>query len=180
LKHAASAVSVLPGEPGHFRGELTVSATASNIDSLVRLIRTGFEHYQGGERFFSALDASLTHHTFTELLLHWTGQMHPNIVVSGRFGQCFAARYGELFDNLITARGNLRLRWSRVDLSHLANRIRNRQFVFFDDSYYSGTTRNKLANEIERLGGKLVETRVLYDGSPIRDSSVFGIVRYHS
>src|SRR4029453_13136345 len=110
---------------------------------------------------------------FVDLLIQWSEQPLRNVIVSGRFGTVFARHCAERTENLLLVKGDLRRVNDLAPLDALTDRIRGRRFVFFDDSYYSGSTRTKVETEIERLGGWLDRTYVLYDGAHKRSSSVF-------
>jgi hypothetical protein len=152
----------------------------AGLGLLEHVVSVALATYVGGERFFDAVDATLRDRLFVELLIAWSGERLRNVVVSGRFGRAFSLHCRERTENLILVRGNLRDEEQITSLDALSDQIRGRGFVFFDDSLYSGTTRQKIEREIERLGGWLDRTYVLYDGSLRRDSSVFGIYRYHA
>ncbi len=55
----------------------------------------------------------------------------------------------------------------------------SRDFVLLDDSFYSGKTRGLIRDELERQGGRLVHTYVIYDGCRGRDPEVTGLYRYY-
>jgi len=55
----------------------------------------------------------------------------------------------------------------------------SRDFILLDDSFYSGQTRNLIQAELERHGGRIVHTYVVYDGSRNRDPEVTGMYRYY-
>ena len=66
-----------------------------------------------------------------------------------------------------------------MDLSYLRPIIRGNDFIFVDDSYYSGTTRDIINAELNKYGGKITRTFVVYDGSKEKDDSVFSLYRYY-
>jgi len=72
------------------------------------------------------------------------------------------------------------LRYSKkINLKHIAHNIKKKDFIFIDDSYYLGRTRNVIRAEIKRLRGSLEHTYVIYDGSKIKDKEVTSLYRYH-
>ena len=106
-----------------------------------------------------------------------------NIIVSGKFGTFFSNWYtvntNWADQMIINVNGGLRTGFSIDNLDYLSEYIRNNKFVFLDDSYYSGKTQRAVKNEIERLGGKLVNTFVIYDGSVNKSDDVKSLYRYY-
>ena len=146
------------------------------LDSIVdKCLR----HHEGGEAFFDNLDKDVRDKRIVNLLLELGVSSYGDIVVSGRFGAYFYARYAPLFRNVIVVPGKLRDASTRFSLRPLHEHVRGRDFVFVDDSFYSGTTRDRIRREVRRLGGDVVQSFVVYDGSRIRDPSVLSLFRYY-
>ena len=67
----------------------------------------------------------------------------------------------------------------KISLEHIADRIRKKDFIFIDDSYYLGRTRDVIRAEIERLKGNFQHTYTIYDGSKWKDKNLTSLFRYH-
>ena len=84
--------------------------------------------------------------------------------------------------DLILVTGGLRTTAPMDDLWYVRQKLergQGRDFVLLDDSFYSGQTRNLIREELERQGGRLVHTYVVYDGNRERDPDVSALYRYY-
>lgn len=99
-----------------------------------------------------------------------------NIIVSGGFGQFVKNLYPN--KNILTLQGGIR-HLKTLPLEHISDNIKNKSFIFIDDSYYLGRTRNAIREEIERLKGSFIHSFVVYDGSIYKDKKVTSLYRYH-
>ncbi len=54
--------------------------------------------------------------------------------------------------------------------------------ILFDDSFYSGTTRDKIENKLKTIHSeaKIIGTYVVYDGSIAKQYTVYSMFRYHT
>lgn len=161
-----------------------------NKYDFVKHIDCLLEKYVGGVPFFDKLDESIRNEEFyRNVLIPFAHTYFPklfethHIIVSGGFGRwrvnssCFAT---SVCSNFLIVNGGMRDGLAPIDnLDYLADRIKNKRFVFLDDSFYSGTTRDFIKNEIERLGGFFDGTIVAYDGAPVKQDGVFGVYRYY-
>lgn len=59
----------------------------------------------------------------------------------------------------------------------LVNQIDVDDFILFDDSFYSGTTRNKIELKEIRQGCKIIQTVCIYDGG--KDPNVTSLYKYY-
>jgi hypothetical protein len=143
--------------------------------SLDEIVKEMLETHVGGEKFFDNLDANIQRTTIIEKLF-WKIPYNANIIASGNFGM--------VFNNVVACKrcllvpGSLR-KGRLLDLSYLGNYIENMSFTFIDDSFYSGKTRDVIKAEVERLGGKLIHTYAIYDGSKEKDPNVSSLYRYY-
>lgn len=147
---------------------------------VARLLRA----YGGGEPYFDNLDACLRepeNFSVVRELMDFRG----NVVASGKFG-CYLnglVERGaiEIHGGLIVVTGGLR-KGAAVQVLHHhpgAGESRFREHVFVDDTYYSGTTAERVRGFVEALGGRITQTRVVYDGSHARHDGVTSLYRYH-
>ena len=99
-------------------------------------------------------------------------------VSTGRFGMFLNNAFGI---PLILVTGGLRTTAPMDDLWYVRQKLErgaSRDFILLDDSFYSGKTRGQIRTELERHGGRLVHTYVLYDGNRERDPEVTALYRY--
>lgn len=147
------------------------------VDNLIK------EHV-GGQQFFSALDESLRKDSsyFEVLMNQIRDEVHEDVViiVSGGFGMAFLNWFSSgphAYDfNAILVPGGLRHNASLLSEDIF---IENKNYIFLDDSFYSGATRNVIKNRITCKGGQLLKTIVVYDGAKTKDPEVEALYRYH-
>lgn len=155
------------------------------MELINRMVAECIRQHKGGEKFFDYLDENIRNELsiLDELIIKIANNFRSdiNFIVSGRFGKVFINYYSQEFrlndDQIIVVNGGLRKGVKIDDLSYLD--LKDKNFVFVDDSFYSGKTRNAIKNEIDRLGGKLVKTYVVYDGSKVKDNEVESLFRYY-
>lgn len=152
---------------------------------LDKIVKEMLEQHIGGEIFFDNLDQAIQTEPIIEQLYNMVEKHNydVNIIVSGKFGNFFSNWYmvNTNYANqmVISVNGGLRTGLSIDNLDYLKEYIKNNKFVFLDDSYYSGKTRRAVQSEIERLGGRLVNTFVIYDGSLDKSNNVKSLYRYY-
>jgi len=143
------------------------------------------EKYTGGTRFFDALDA---HWRFSKdgwrVVDYFAAEADRDLAVdgyisTGRFGMFLHNRYGALWPALILVTGGLRSGAPMDRLDYLRDELKNRVFCILDDSHFSGRTRSMITAEVERLGGSVVQTCVIYDGCKEDEDDVFSFYRYY-
>ena len=151
--------------------------------SLVNdIVKQMLETHTGGEKFFDNLDerfrdADVLQEFYNNLVdKYW----RPNVefVVSGKFGMFFANHFSHLRPVLV--RGGLRHCPSlNGELEYLRERLSGIDCVFIDDSFFMGRTRFAIKIELERLGARLIDTVVIYDGGKAKCEGVNSLYRYY-
>ena len=123
-----------------------------NITSMVNecLIQ-----HEGGENFFDALDEMMRNDTLLITML--LGKVLENekfdfLIVSGTFGKLFKEYTvknieGALVDKVICVPGGLRNGTKITPFWDEIN-VKNKHFVFLDDSFYLGRTRNTVRDAV--------------------------------
>lgn len=159
------------------------------IELINNIVKEMLEKHVGGERFFDNLDdklrnSNIIEHMLTNILIAYDKDMFDAIVMSGKFGVFFNNYFDfsirDVIDcDRVVVRGGLRHEFMDGELEYLKDVIAGKRFIFVDDSFFSGHTRNSIKKEIERLGGSLSQTYVAYDGSKERDSTVRSLYRYY-
>ena len=141
------------------------------------------EEHEGGEKFFDNLDSEVLKEPILETLISSVKGQHKfaYAIVSGKFGTFFhnylATKNSD--KRIYVVEGGLR-KTQTLDLTYMKDSIIGNEFIFLDDSYYLGRTRDTIKKEIERLGGTLIHTYVIYDGSKGEDESVSNLYKYFS
>ena len=142
---------------------------------LNSIIKQLLNRYVEGQTYFTALDKAIQHKLIADKLFS-IAPMKNTIILSGGFGKFIKRAYPE--KDLLLLDGGLR-HLDKICLEHIAHKIKKKDFIFLDDSYYLGRTRNVIRAEIERLNGNLKHTYVIYDGSMYKDKKVTSLFRYH-
>lgn len=159
---------------------------------LYCLIEQLVNEHVGGEPFFNALDENIRNDMeyCSELKYLYYKQArktldildYPNIIVSGSFGKVFQAYCQEAWKRpygiTLCVDGGLRKQDLVLTDSQRVNII-GRSFIFFDDSFYSGTTFKKVQEEVIKCGGALSKAFVVYDGSKEQLPYVCSLYRYY-
>ena len=140
-------------------------------DDLNDIISTLIKQHVGGEKFFKYLDEAIRKENIIDRLLiealcDMGGEemARKNFVVSGDFGVYFLGVFPGFLDKTLHVNGCLR-DGEIMDISPFEDMIRGNDFIFFDDSYYSGKTMRKIEKELHKYGGKITDVYVVYDGA---------------
>lgn len=153
------------------------------MKKLYNIINKLLDEHKGGEIFFDNLDYVIRKEDFIirDLFNMIPKNKQQYIVCSGKFGKYLYENINKLSTHnksLIVLEGGLRLN-KKVELDHIKDMIRENEYIFIDDSYYSGKTRRVIEEGIKNAGGKLTSIYVVYDGSPLRLKEVKSLYRYY-
>ena len=164
------------------------------MKTLNEIVKQMLDEHGGGSIFFDNLDAEIRNsneliehfvHDYVSDLLH--KYRIDYVIVSGRFGRVFVNTESLIYQlyyyhnvDTISVNGNLRGSGVVEDFNIRAPRHGEKyNFLFIDDSFYSGKTRDKIKDKIESYGHNLAHTIVLYDGSADKDDNVSSMYRYY-
>lgn len=149
-----------------------------------------------GEDFFNHVDNMIRGHKSIidaayDKLIQWCYDQHlwinrgiptfgwNGIILTGSFGRAVMNYMSNTlkrdFEQVILVNGGLR---SGAECEILVNSINVDEFILFDDSFYSGTTRDKIEEALQnvRQGCKIIHTVCVYDGG--HDSNVTSLYKY--
>ena len=141
-----------------------------------------------GEPFFDALDAIVRGdmdilHTFLDFVYSELGDTKEySLILSGQFGNAIMGICGvklfEDFSSVILVEGGLR---SGKTPTIFRQTFVNTKFVLFDDSFYSGTTKDAIEHALKMIDSqaRIVKTFVIYDGSKIKKNNLYSMFRYY-
>lgn len=138
-----------------------------------------------GEPFFNALDAMIRGdqdilEAFMNFVYSKIEGKRFGVILSGNFGNALFSTYGlslyQNFSDVILVNGGLRKGEVPVIFKE---KLKTTDYIFLDDSFYSGTTRNSIASVLGSLNGRIVITFVIYDGAKVRQKNVLSMFRYY-
>lgn len=137
------------------------------------------EKYIGGQIFFTELDKAVKFNK--DILTELTEMVKKEFsfaytIASGEIGLAMH-NLGVDIDFLVP--GGLRFDPTKINLEPFADRIKDQDFIFIDDSYFSGKTAMVVKEEIERLGGRWIGCCVAYDGSKHKEDRIYSLYRYY-
>lgn len=168
------------------------------MNFLDKKVEEILKNHPSGEDFFNHLDDMIRGHRSIidaawDKLIQWCYDEHlwinrgiptfgwNGLILTGAFGRAvFNYMPGELrktFEQVILVNGGLRQ--EGVEAQILVDKIDIDDFILFDDSFYSGTTRDKIEKALkkERQGCKIIHTMCIYDGS--KDPNVTSLYKYY-
>lgn len=142
--------------------------------------------HEGGEEFFDALDERIRSSDVLMRAIMSKAIFNDKvpfdaIIVSGKFGTAFSylcSREYPMF-TVMKVRGSLRGDDILTVNDYVEYHLRNKRVIFIDDSFYSGKTRNKIETALINMSSSLEATYVIYDGSKVKEDSVYSLYRYY-
>ena len=151
---------------------------------LDKIINECLEKYEGGEKFFDALDYQIRNNDeLLDLLINIINDIkYDYIVVSGHFGSVFKTYCKNTnkwdYTSIIKVSGGLR-KEKEVEDFYKHYDIKNKKIIFLDDTHFSGTTKNKIVDCLKCNNSNYIGTYVIYDGSKIKSDDVTSMYRYY-
>lgn len=148
------------------------------------------EHKEGGEKFFNALDLMIRsdYSIFNMITNKIKNYFHSDtinktgVILSGKFGYTFYNNFSHFLNNsfkevIITNGGIREGREAYLGVSSL----KCNEFIFIEDSYYSGKTKKGIEEALQNINPKAKITKifVVYDGSNTKNDNVIRLFRYY-
>ena len=159
------------------------------MNRLNQKIAEILKQHPEGEDFFDALDAMLRGDMdiLTQFLTFAENKiLSPEIktlILTGQFGIALMNVCGDklrkMFKDVILINGGIR---TGAEPIIYREDLKSPNCVMFDDSFYSGSTRDKIQAKLKTIhsGASIGMTIVIYDGSLKVQHSVYSMFRYHS
>jgi hypoxanthine-guanine phosphoribosyltransferase len=153
--------------------------------------------FPSGESFFNNFDEIIRLPKNIDIVKNLFDQIYKenntfNIVVSGKFGDwiSYLVKKGELKipGNFLMVSGSLRGRKTfqmntkigkDVEVLWFKKDYNNQDFIFIDDSYYSGSTKKAIERFLKKHNSRIIKTYVIYDGNEKRDENIKSSYRYY-
>lgn len=165
------------------------------IDNIVKDIS---KTTPGGNIFFDELDSRIKTPKNLDIIVKLFEKIYSkfgldyNLVVSGGFGDLvmFLLKRGDIKckGTVLQVSGGLTSHFTdmnkikkvkEVNIQKQSDDINNKDFIFVDDSFYSGTTGYSIDQFLKRLGSKILKTYVIYDGNDTKSSNRIALYNYY-
>lgn len=152
-----------------------------NAGLLKQIVSDLLAEHVEGVPFFDALDATWRSPRGTGVVGEFVAYAahrweYAQFVASGRFGMFLHNRWESYFRRpLLLVTGGLRTDALMDDLWYWHGR---QEFIFLDDSFYSGKTRDAIRGALQRRQCDIFHTFVIYDGCRERHADVASMFRY--
>jgi len=140
--------------------------------------------YEGGRPFFDALDDQIKNSINEDIVISlMRGTEDKYVVSSGEFGDRVFNLYNEgkfkckgmvVYNGKIMTKDKGVTYWYPPDFD-----LNNKEFVFIDDSLFSGKTLSVIENHLREHNSKIEYVSVVYDGSKKKDPKVHSFYRYY-
>lgn len=153
-------------------------------DKLDSIIKELLNKYDGGKQFFDKLDDSIRDITNQDMILSLVrGNDNKWIAASGKFGDILSNLYDDgkfKCKGIVVFNGKMLTKDKGVTTWYPANfDLNNKQFVFIDDSLFSGSTYRKIDAFLNEHDSSIESISVIYDGSKTKDKMVSSFFRYY-
>lgn len=154
-----------------------------NIE-MMNVVDQFLKQYVGGEEFYDHLDEQIRINDiwlYAMITKIEKEESFDQLIVSGKFGRRFyefslAKMPAEFTAKIVVANGSLR-KGNPIGLED--SNLDGQEFIFVDDSFYSGKTRDVIQNYLEKNGAHLKKTYAFYDGSKVKEKTVESFYRYY-
>jgi len=168
----------------------------SPIIKLNDIVEDSLKKYKNGKEFFYHIDSEIRKSENEDIVLNLFQRIYNkygysyNLVISGSFSEYILYL---LKKNKITCNGTI-LQLSGSITSHHGEigkitpdkeivvqykneEYSNRDFIFVDDSYFSGTTEFKINEFLGKVNSKIIKTYIVYDGG-LKNKDKVSLYRY--
>lgn len=149
---------------------------------ILNMVNKFLTIYEGGEKFYDALDEEIRINDawlYTMINCILTNEDFDGFVVSGKFGRRFYNFYTtnyEPYKEVLVANGALR-KGNEIGIEN--KDLKGKRYVFIDDNFWSGKTKDRVKEYIEENNGKFLKSYVFYDGNKKKSKEVESFYRYY-
>ena len=165
------------------------------IDKIVKDIS---KTTPGGNVFFDKLDYEIKKSENKDIIVKLFDKIYSdfglnyNLVISGGFGDLvmFLLKRGDIKckGTILQVSGGLTSHFTDMDkikkvkeviIQKQIGDIENKDFIFVDDSFYSGTTLFSIDMFLQKLNSKVIKTYVVYDGNDTKSKDRISLYNYY-
>lgn len=155
-------------------------------NKMINFVNSCLDEYSGGESYFTELDKLIKNDSkllidFIETAIEES--KIKNVVISGEIGRIYyqLKQNRKLTQDILLCifPGSLRFEHQEDFIpEYCESDVEGKDFIFLDDSYYSGKTAKVVHKWINDHGGRVVKNYVFYDGSYEKSDDVVSLYRY--
>jgi hypothetical protein len=148
------------------------------------LVETLEAKYEGGRKFFDALDDNIKNVTNSDMIIELVKPFKNEYIAgSGGFGKTlFELHKKNMFKckGIIIFNGKIATEGKKVEGYYPKDfDITGKEFVFIDDSYFSGGTARAIKAYMNDKDSEMKQVAVIYDGSKKKTEFVKSFFRYY-
>lgn len=168
---------------------------AHKIDSIVKSISS---EIPGGNKFFDKIDDAIKKNENQDIILELFNRIYNdfnfnfNMIISGGFGDLvmYLLKSKKIIchGSILQVAGGITSHFGNMNSAQINNAkiekvvgdIYNKDFIFIDDSYYSGTTKISIDNFLKKFfSSKIIKTYVIYDGNDTKSKDRISLYNYY-
>lgn len=157
-------------------------------DRVAKYTKICVKSETGGESYFNKLDQYIKNDielvtSYIDYIVEQT--KCKNIIMSGELAEKvinYKQKHKVAFANgvsLYKVQGGLRHGAEISYPEEFSFIFANKEFIFLDDSYYSGNTYSAVKNFIKKVSGNVLAAYVFYDGSIEKHGDIHSLYRYY-
>jgi hypothetical protein len=153
-------------------------------EKLANLVQELLAKHKGGVEFFDALDDKIKSITNKDMILALLkGNSNEWMATSGEFGDTIYKLWKEGYfkcKGLVVFNGKMLTHSKGVSGWYPEGfDLEGKDFVYVDDSYFSGSTVRKIDDFLNQHGSRIKSVSVIYDGSKEKIPFVKSFFRYY-
>ena len=156
----------------------------NTILKLNSIVDSALKTHQKGDKFFVKIDDALKRPENQDIIHKLFEQVYSefgyeyNLVLSGSFSNyiLYLIRHDHIIckGNILQVSGHLTshqgeigkiTKNKEVEVASQRSDFSNQDFIFVDDSYFSGTTEMAINEFLKKFNSKVIKTYVIYDGN---------------
>lgn len=159
--------------------------TPKNIyKKLEDLVAELIQKHIGGVKFFEALDMNIKDTMNKDIVLELVKSFSDEYIISsGEFGEVlYDLHKNNQFKCIDIVYFNGKIATEGKEVSSYYPKsfdLKNKKFVFVDDSYFSGITTKKIDEYLKKHNSKIKQVAVVYNGNKNKSSFVKSFYRYY-
>lgn len=166
-------------------------------NKMVKIAQDELKSHKGGDIYFNKIDSVLKLTKNIDVIKEVFNQIKAdnknfNIVLTGGFGDWILSlikkRILNVDGNVVMISGSLRgtnnklgkiSKGKDIEILYKKFDIENQEFILFDDSFYSGSTKDAIEKYLRKFNSNIVKTYVLYDGNDEKNPKIKSLYRYY-